>query len=190
MKLFPLVNHCNRPPPTKEFCNYLVKSVFFFTGFAPESHWVCKSGGLYISYQYLLTGSQSHLVLFGEKQVLFYFLCQYGRLQNPGETKPHGMKMEKVCQLLVANFKESCGGETFSFSLCKYFSENIQTRDKEERDYKYHLPLLGACEESSFAPSVCFNPHPSSFQTTLRSRIIQPYFFAGFAFVFTILHCV
>lgn len=74
MKLFPLVNHCNRPPPTKEFCNYLVKSVFFFTGFAPESHWVCKSGGLYISYQYLLTGSQSHLVLFGEKQVLFYFL--------------------------------------------------------------------------------------------------------------------
>lgn len=132
MKLFPLVNHCNRPPPTKEFCNYLVKSVFFFTGFAPESHWVCKSGGLYISYQYLLTGSQSHLVLFGEKQVLFYFLCQYGRLQNPGETIPHGMKMEKVCQLLVANFNESCGGETFSFSLCKYFSENIQTRDNDK----------------------------------------------------------
>lgn len=40
------------------------------------------------------------------------------------------MKMEKVCQLLVANFKESCGGETFS--LCKYFSENIQTRDNDK----------------------------------------------------------
>lgn len=93
--------------------------------------------------------------------------------------------MEKVCQLLVANFKESCGGETLSFSLCKYFSENIQTRDNDKnlvsgprkKDYKYHLPLLGACEESSFTPSVCFNPYPSSFQTTLRSRIIQPYFF-------------
>lgn len=82
------------------------------------------------------------------------------------------MKMEKVCQLLVANFKESCGGETLSFSLCKYFSENIQTRDNDKnlvsgprkKDYKYHLPLLGACEESSFAPSVCFVLFPNHFK--------------------------
>lgn len=134
MKLFPLVNHCNKPPPTREFCNYLVKSVFFFTSFAPESHWVCKSGGLYISYQYLFTGGQSHLVLFGEKrQFYFIFSVNMADCRTLGETKPHGMKMEKVCQLLVANFwTKLWWRDTFSFSICKYFSENIQTGDNDK----------------------------------------------------------
>lgn len=117
MKLFPLVNHCNKPPPTREFCNYLVKSVFFFTSFAPESHWVCKSGGLYISYQYLFSGGQSHLVLFGEKRQ-FYFIFSVNMADCRTRERQNHMawKWKRSASSSWQISEQSCGGETHSHS--------------------------------------------------------------------------